>query len=58
MTKMPDYGPDVSEFELQSCYYVRFRTNILWKDVNFFIPTPNNDLNNITAVLVQGLLWY
>ena len=28
------YGPEVNEFELQSRYYVHFRTNILWKDIN------------------------
>ena len=31
-------GLEVSEFELQSCYYVHFRTNSLGKDMSIFIP--------------------
>ena len=31
MVKVLDYGIVVNEFELQSCYYVNFRTNILGK---------------------------
>ena len=33
-------GLEESEFELQLCYYVRFRPNTLGKDINSFIPTP------------------
>ncbi len=34
MVKAMDYGIVVSEFELQSCYYVHFRTNTLGKGMN------------------------
>ena len=33
MAKVLDYDLEVSEFELQSRYYVDFRTNTLGKDV-------------------------
>ena len=33
-----DCSLKVSEFKLQSCYYVYFRTNILEKGMNSFIP--------------------
>ena len=37
MVKAMDYGIVVSEFELQSCYYVHFWTNTLGKSMNPFI---------------------
>ena len=37
MVKALDCGIVVSEFELQSHYYVHFRTNILGKGMNPFI---------------------
>ena len=46
-----------SEFERQSRYYVQFRTNtirIIWTPLS-----PNSyRLNSITAVFLQGWLWY
>ena len=38
MIKAIDCGIVVSEFALQSCYYVHFRTNTLWKGMNPLIP--------------------
>ena len=34
MVKAMDYGIIVNEFELQSCYYVHFRTNTIGKGMN------------------------
>ena len=34
MAKVLDYGIIVSEFELQSCDYIHFRTNTLGKGMN------------------------
>ena len=34
MAKVLDYGFEVSKFELQSCYYIRFQTNTLGKSMN------------------------
>ena len=34
MVKAMDSGIVESEFELQSCYYIHFRTNILGKGMN------------------------
>ena len=34
MVKVLNYEHEVSEFELQSYYYVHFRTNILEKSLN------------------------
>ena len=38
VTTMMDYDIIVSEFELQSHYYVHFRTNTLGKEMNILIP--------------------
>ena len=38
MIKVLDFGLKVSVFELQSCYYVHFRTNTLRKGMNPIIP--------------------
>ena len=40
MAKVLDCGPRVSEFTLQSRYYVNFQTNTLGKGMNSFIPPP------------------
>ena len=37
MVKTVDYGIVVSEFELQSNYYVHFRTNPLEKGMDFLV---------------------
>ena len=37
MFKAMDCGFVVSEFELQLCYYIHFRTNTLGKGMNFLI---------------------
>ena len=50
MVKALAGGIIVSEFELQSCYYIHFRTNTLGKGMNPPYP-PNYGLNSITAVL-------
>ena len=34
MAKVLDYGLEVSDFDLQSCYNIHFRTNTLGKDMN------------------------
>ena len=44
----------VSEFELQSRYYIHFRTNILEKRMNPHY-YPNNELNSITAILLEDV---
>ena len=56
VVKVLDCGIVVSEFELQSHYYVHFRTNTLGKGMT---PpySPNYGLNNTTAV-VEGWLWH
>ena len=38
MVEIMDSGREVSEFELQSCYCVRFWINTLEKGLNPFIP--------------------
>ena len=40
MVKAMDSGIVVSEFKLQSSYYINFRTNILGKSMNPLIPHP------------------
>ena len=37
MAKVLDNGPEVSEFELQSCYYVYFQTNTQGKGIKTLI---------------------
>ena len=56
MTNMLDCGLGVSEFDLQSCNYVYFRTNALRKDMNPFI-LPSYGLDSIIAVFLQGGIW-
>ena len=57
MVKALDCGIVVSEFKLQSCYYVQFRTNTHGKGMNTPYP-PSYGLNSIIAVLLEGWLWY
>ena len=57
MVKAMDGGIVVSEFELQSCYYVHFRANTLGKDMNPTYP-PSYGLNSTTIVLLEGYLWF
>ena len=56
MSKMLNYVLEVSEFELQSRYYVHIRTDTLgkvWTHLSF----PALGLNSIIAVLLQIWLW-
>ena len=55
--KAMDCGIAVKEFELQSRYYVHFRTNTLGKGMN---PTnsPSYGLNSTTTVLLEEWLWH
>ena len=48
-----DCGVEVSKFEMQSRYYIHFRTNTHWK--RYEPPnSPSYGLNSINAVLLQG----
>ena len=47
----------VSEFELQSCYYVHFPINTLEKIVNPLI-LQAYELNSTTSAFLQGWLWH
>ena len=53
MVKALEYGIVVSEFELQSRYYVHFRTNTLAKGMNPAYP-PDSVLNSTTTVFLEG----
>ena len=44
----------VSEFELQSHYYIHFQTNAQGKGMNFLILPANYGLNSTTIVFQQG----
>ena len=55
MAKVLDCSLEISEFELQSIYYVPFRTNTLGKNIKLLY-TPNSVLNGITAVLSEVML--
>ena len=46
VANMMDCDIVVSEFKLQSNYYIHFRTNTLGKGMNSLIPTPSNGLNS------------
>ena len=50
--KSLNYEIVVSEFELQSRYYVHFRTNTIGKGMNPF------GLNNTIIFLLEGWIWY
>ena len=45
-----------SKFVIQSCSYIHFQTNPLWKRMKPLIPTWSG--LNSTAVFLQGWLWY
>ena len=47
----------VSEFELQSRYYVHFRMDIVGK-VWIPLSPPSNELDNTAIVLLQAWLWH
>ena len=51
-----DFDIVVNEFELQSRYYVHFRTNTLGKDINPLNPAPGYGLSSTIAILLQGWL--
>ena len=57
MVKAMDCGIVVSEFVLQSLYYVHFRANTLGKAIN---PpyTPSYGLNSTTTVLLREWFWH
>ena len=38
MVNVQDYGSEIREFELQSCYYIHFQINNLEKGTNPLIP--------------------
>ena len=54
MVKAMDCGIVVSEFLLQSRYYVHFRANTLGKGMN----PPSYGLNSTTTVLLGEWLWH
>ena len=57
MVKVMDCEIVVSEFVLQSCYYVHFRANNLGK--RYEPPYPSNyGLNSTTTVLLGEWLWH
>ena len=58
MVKVLGYVLKVSEFKLQSRYWIHFWINALEKGMNGLIPNPNNWIGNITAVLLQGVILY
>ena len=47
----------VSEFEIQSRYYVHFRTNTPGKDMNPLMPQ-SYGLNSISTIFLQRWLWH
>ena len=55
MVILLDYSLEVSEFELQSYYYVTFWTNTIGKDIETLYP-PSYWLNSTPTVLLQE--WY
>ena len=56
MAKAMDCGIVVSEFELQSRYYIHFRINDLEKGMKPY--PPSYGLNSIATVLLEGLFWH
>ena len=53
MVKAMDCGI-VSEFELQSRYYVHYRSNTLEKGMNLIILPPSYGFNSTNTVLLEG----
>ena len=56
MVKVMDCGIVVGEFELQSRYYVHFRTNILGKGINSL--SSSYGWNSSDAILLECWLWH
>ena len=54
VVKPLDCGIAVSEFEFQSCYYVDFRTNTVWKGMKPL----SYGLNSTITVLLKGRIRY
>ena len=57
MAKVLDWDTVVSQFEIQSSYYVHFQMNTTWERYENPDP-PSYRLNSITDVLLQGWLWH
>ncbi len=57
MVKAMDCRILVSEFVLQSRYYIHIRENTLGKDMTPSYP-PSYGLNSTTTVLLGELLWH
>ncbi len=57
MANALDCGIVVSEFELQSCFYIQFRTDTLGKKYDHPYPS-SYELNSTTIVLLQGGIKY
>ena len=57
MAKELDCNLEVSEFKLQTQYYVHLQTNTLGKGIEPPYPL-RNGLRSITAVLLEGWLWH
>ena len=57
IVKAMDCGIVVSEFVLQSCYYVHFQANTLGKGMNPPYP-PSYGLNSTTTLLLREWLWH
>ena len=55
MVKATGFGIVISEFELQSCCYVHFRTLLSMYETPY---PPSYGLNNTTTVLLEGWLWH
>ena len=51
MAKVLDCGHEVSEFKVQSCYYIYFWINVFGKGIQPSNPS-SYELNSITAVLL------
>ena len=57
MVKAMDCGLVVSEFVLQSRYYLHFRANTLWNGMNPTYPS-SCWVNSTTTVLLSEWLWH
>ena len=57
MANLLDCDIIVSEFKLQSCYYIHFQAKAHGKCMNLLFPF-SNGLNYNTTVLLQGWLWH
>ena len=57
MAKVLDYSLEISEFELQSRYYVHFQTTTFEKAMKTAYPSSYR-LNSITGILLQEWVWH